>query len=190
MASSIRLLSKLTTQGMKLGGVGGGGSVEISSQDVAAALGMGNLSRMAYLVGVAKFADDGIAQGELVHQVEASFRRDCIRNGWKQDHCRGIAELCVFELIWEGQCPHCHGRGSRWVHRDDGVSQHWADCSSCKSTGRKRLTIRERAAISGISRTRFQADWEARVDRLLIDLWSAESEVLRHLVKQFSELAA
>lgn len=185
----VRLLAKLTTRGVRIEGCPGG-QIELTSQDVAAALGMGSLNEQAYLIGRAKFSDDGFAQGVLVDRVEQAFRARCQAAGWKQDYCRGIAELCVFELVWNGACPHCAGRGAGWVKPRDSAVQLWRDCGVCKGTGRKRLTIRERASIAGVGKSQFAAEWQQRADKVMLDLWSMESDCLRHLVRQFTDLVA
>lgn len=177
----VRMLAKLTAQGVKLEG-GGGGSVLVSETDVAAAMGMGSLDPFACLVGRAKFADDGQAQQRLVRVVERRFARRCMDRGWPMQRARGVAELAVFELIWSGTCPHCDGGG--WAPRPRPTH---ARCGACRGTGRKVLGVRDRAAIAGIGRTQFADAWQQRVDDLVWDLLEAQQAVISHLWRQFSD---
>ena len=53
-----------------------------------------------------------------------------------------------------------------------------------------RLSERDRAAIAGITKSRFNETWAARADELLADLVGLEDRVLRHLWQQFGQQAA
>ncbi len=195
----VRLLGKMTAKGMRLDG-GGGGPVTIPAGDVAAALAMGRLPREAVLVGLAKFADDNQSQLDLHAWAQQRFRYRCAVRGWKQDYAEGLALLVVYELVNPTRCPECHGRGKRWrqvvekVERADGVEKigatRWLDCPRCKGHGTVRLSERDRAAMAGITKSRFIETWAARADELLADLVGLEDRVLRHLWEQFGQQAA
>lgn len=192
----IRLMAKLTAVGVKLDGGGRGGEVLISAGDVAAAL--AGVGEGPELVGRAKYCDDGHAQKALVQYLENEFVSMCRRNGWKTQHATGIATLCVFELCWPTKCAHCLGRGSVWIQRpiknDDGdvvgADDHWVQCGRCKGTGRGVLTDRSRAAVCGITKSRFHETWSERADQLMALVWDMESRCLRHLWRQFADQAA
>lgn len=200
----IRLLAKLTARGLRIdGGVGGGAPVTISAEDVAGALGMGNLSPEAQLVGRAKFCDDNRAQLELAGWVQTRFHRRCKANGWKTDYCEGIAQLCVFELVWPYRCPHCNGRGHVWIQQperaggEDGEQEAPArlvdrlvECGRCKGTGQGRMTVRDRAAVAQITKSRFAETWAARADEMLGEVEGLADQAIRHLWRQFAEDAA
>ena len=112
----------------------------------------------------------------------------------------GLALLVVYELVNPTRCPECHGRGKRWrqvvekVERADGVEKigatRWLDCPRCKGHGTVRLSERDRAAMAGITKSRFNETWAARADELLADLVGLEDRVLRHLWEQFGQQAA
>lgn len=195
----IRLMAKMTAKGLLIDGSGfGGGSVVITQHDVAGAMGMGKLPAEAVLVGRAKFSDDNQAQLSLAGWVQTEFRRVCMRNGWKADYCEGLATLCVFELVYPMRCSHCMGRGKTWQQEpeqaDDGsllrMADRWLECKPCKGTGQSVLTVRNRAAIARISKSRFSETWAARADDMMKSLYTLEDMVLRHLWHQFADRAA
>lgn len=195
----IRLLGKMTAKGLLIDGAGfGSGPVAIRPVDVAAALGMGRLPLEAALVGRAKFCDDNQAQLDLAVWVRDEFRRRCLKQGWKTDYCEGLAQLCVFELVHPMRCSECVGRGSLWqqwpVRQGSGtlraVESSWEECGRCKGTGQAKLTVRSRAAVAGITKSRFSETWEGRADSMMQELWVLEEKVLRHLHRQFSDEAA
>jgi hypothetical protein len=195
----IRLLGKMTAKGLLIDGAGfGSGPVAIRPVDVAAALGMGRLPLEAGLVGRAKFSDDNQAQLDLAVWVRDEFRRWCLRKGWKADYCDGLAQLCVFELVHPMRCSDCGGRGSVWhqqpVRRGNGklksVESSWDECGRCKGTGQAKLTVRSRAAVAGITKSRFSETWSVRADEMMKVLWGLEEKVLRHLHRQFADEAA
>jgi len=195
----IRLMAKMTAKGLLIDGGGFGGSVVlVTPQDVAGAMGMGNLPAEAELVGRAKFCDDNQAQLSLAGWVQTEFRRRCMRSGWKTDYCEGLATLCVFELVHPMRCRPCGGRGKVWQQEpemsDDGellrMADRWVDCSACKATGQSVLTVRNRAAIAKISKSRFGETWAARADDMMTTLFTCEEKVLRHLWHQFADMAA
>lgn len=190
----VRLLGKMTAKGVRLDG-GGGGPVLIPASDVAAALGMGSLPRQVVLVGLAKYADDNQSQLALRDWVIARFRRRCVERGWKQNYVDGLALLVVYELVNPTRCPHCLGRGKRWLEvpverGSDERVRRWTDCGRCKGGGVVRLSERDRAAIAGIKKSRFNETWAQRADELFAELVSLEDRVLRHLWRQFGEEAA
>ena len=77
---------------------------------------------------------------------------------------------------------------------DDGellrMADRWVDCSACKATGQSVLTVRNRAAIAKISKSRFGETWAARADDMMTTLFTYEEKVLRHLWHQFADMAA
>ena len=162
----IRLMAKLTSRGMRLDGGGGGGPVMIGRDDVAGALGMGSLKPVAALVGRATWCDDNQAQLELAGWVQTELHRRCRLNGWKTTYCEGLAQLCVFELVYPLRCVQCGGRGRLWLQvpekNSEGevvMAERWRECGRCKGTGQGRLTVRDRAAIAQITKTRFAETW-------------------------------
>lgn len=199
----IRLVAKLTARGVAIDGAGGGGGpVLISATDVGAALGMGHLKPEAILVGRAKFCDDNTAQLELAGWVQTELHRRCQRAGWKTDYCEGLAQLCVFELVWPYRCTHCYGRGKVWIQQPERRAEdqdsaaplvmvdRWLSCGRCKGTGQGRMSVRERAAVAQITKSRFSETWAKRADDMLAELHSLEESCLRHLWRQFADEAA
>ncbi|MCE7521948.1 hypothetical protein [Alloalcanivorax xenomutans] len=190
-------MAKLTTRGLRIDSGGtGGGPVTIAAEDVAGALGMGRLKPQAVLVGRATFCDDNRAQLELAKWVQQELHRRCRRNGWKTDYCEGLAQLCVFELVHPLRCVHCLGRGQLWLQVPERrgerivLVERWRTCPRCKGSGRKRLTVRDRAAVAQIGKSQFADVWAERADAMLSDLYGLQDDVLRHLWKQFADEAA
>lgn len=195
----IRLLGKMTAKGLLIDGAGFGSSpVSIRPVDVAGAMGMGRLPLEAALVGRAKFCDDNQAQLDLAVWVRDEFKRRCARNGWKEDYCEGLAQLCVFELVYPMRCSDCVGRGMVWqqqpVRHAGGklreVKSSWVECGGCKGSGQAKLTVRSKAAVAGIGKSQFADAWQGRADEVMKLLWSLEEKVLRHLYRQFADEAA
>jgi|GEM_PF-929462 hypothetical protein len=199
----IRLVAKLTARGVAIDGAGGGGGpVLISATDVGAALGMGRLKPEAILVGRAKFCDDNTAQLELAGWVQTELHRRCQRAGWKTDYCEGLAQLCVFELVWPYRCTHCYGRGKVWIQQPERRTEdqdsaaplvmvdRWLSCGRCKGTGQGRMSVRERSAVAQIGKSQFRDAWAKRADDMLAELHSLEESCLRHLWRQFADDAA
>ncbi len=133
--------------------------------------------------------------------MQTELHRRCQRAGWKTDYCEGLAQLCVFELIWPYRCTHCYGRGSVWIqqpeYREDQESgtppvmvDRWISCGRCKGTGQGRMSVRERAAVAQITKSRFSETWAKRADDMLAELHSLEDICLRHLWRQFASDAA
>ncbi|MAX54486.1 MAG: hypothetical protein CL537_03050 [Alcanivoracaceae bacterium] len=195
----IRLMAKMTAKGLLIDGSGfGGGTVLITQHDVAGAMGMGNLPAEAELVARSKWCDDNQAQLALAGWVQTEFRRRCMRHGWKTDYCEGLATVCVFELVCPMRCSDCMGRGKVWQQEperaDDGVllrmADRWVECKPCKGSGQSELTVRNRAAIAKISKSRFSETWGPRADEMMTTLYSLDQKVLRHLWHQFADRAA
>lgn len=193
----VRMMAKLTARGVMLTG-GSGGQVLISAEDVAGAMGMGNLPHLAETVARARFCDDNRAQMALHGWVQTWWRRDCIRHGWATDYCEGLATLCVFDLVYPMHCSGCSGRGSRWeqhpvsdaVENVLRVGSQWRSCDSCNGTGRRELTVRDRAAIACMGKSQYANVWAVRVNAMMQDLWSLEQKAVRHLWSQFAADAA
>lgn len=193
----IRLMAKLTVRGLRIdSGGAGGGPLMIAAEDVAGALGMGRLKPQAALVGSATFCDDNRAQLELTAWVQQELHRRCRRNDWKTDYCEGLAQLCVFELVHPLRCVHCLGRGHTWLQIPERrgertvLVERWRACPRCNGSGRKRLTVRDRAAVAQIGKSQFADVWAERADAMLSDLYGLQDDVLRHLWKQFADEAA
>lgn len=184
----VRMLGKMTAKGLRLDG-GVGGPVLVPPSDVAAALGLGALPRPALLVGLAKYSDDNQCQLALRDWAAARFRARCERRGWKTDYCGGIALLCVYELVNPTRCPHCLGKGTVWKPSPAGGRKPagWGECGRCKGSGNVRLSLRDRAAIAQISKSRFAETWAWRADQMLAELSSLEEQALRHLWHQFRD---
>ena len=151
---------------------GGAGQNPLTAADVAGGMAFAGLSQREELVARAKYAGDAAAAWELVGVVAGVFKARCQTRGWKVGRAHGVAKLAVFELLSDGCCAICGGSGQRVPGRA---------CKSCRGTGRKPLSLRDRAAIADISKTRFAADWETRTAELLRDLHGWEESALRKL---------
>lgn len=157
---------------------GGAGQNPLTAADVAGGMAFAGLSQREELIARAKYAGDAAAAWELVGVVAGVFRLRCQLRGWKSGRAHGVAKLAVFELLSDGCCATCGGSGQRQPGRA---------CKSCRGTGRKPLSLRDRAAIAGISKTRFAADWEQRGAELLRDLHDWEQSALRKLGRSMAQ---
>lgn len=184
-----RRLARLTTKGawFEVGGAGGGAGdgVLIPSSEIAAALGMGSLSRRAYLLGLAVWAQDERAALQLILAMSPALEYRLAMAGHSADRLFSLCHLAVFEFVNPKSCSACSGEG--WVRASafDQSTKRLAyktvPCEVCGGKGRVSRSQRECASFIGVSRAQYRNRWEERVVMAREILSQAEVEVLIHV---------
>ena len=170
---SAHLLAKLTPHGVVITGAGFGGQVEISGLDVAGALGMGNLSRGAYLWGLLKYAGDHQALPSLTRIVRGHVFQLGKSEGWGLTDAQivGLAQLAILENLHAKVCPVCNGCGTVAAKT----------CERCAGVGRVSLSKRKRAEIAGFQKDTWNRVWDRRSRETWAVVNNLEAELLAHL---------
>lgn len=183
---SERLLAKMTARGMNIENSGGGGTIRISSTDVAGGLGMGNLSRGAYLYGLAVYAGH---DGVLVELERLAWMRAvdlAVENGWKvirgKENLRNAARLALMEHVEPTIhfCSRCKGSGHT-LNR----SRMSIPCVKCEGKGNQVFSNVFLADQIGVDESAIRKTWLNRYERIHADLFEWRNEVLSHLWRQF-----
>ena len=181
---SIGLLNKLVPQSVALDSVSGG-KTEITSSDVAAALGFGNLSPAACNYGLAKYCASKLAANELMAFFNDIIKKQVKTEQWTQGlkSTEGLAQLMMLEGVYGVHCNKCKGRGIA-VHCKGGrgISK---DCEKCHGTGLGAHSERRRAGIANISSSSWDRHWKLRLNSLLVCAYELEEQLHRHLKYQF-----
>lgn len=180
---SIEILAMLKPGTAKMDGSPYGGIAEITPQDVLAALGLARLSRRGESVKLSKAShawgrfvvlQDETCGDELRSLMLQELllwiidRRCSVVEAITIKMITGLVRLGVHERLFVNQHKACHGDG----------------CAACDGTGAKRLSLRDKAMISGISKTLYgqkSAAFEPLVEFVYSRLGSLEQELNTHL---------
>lgn len=196
MPNPKRVLARLTTKGAwyEAGGSGKGqrpGGMLIPASEIAGALGMGNLQRAPYLLGLAVFADDSAAGQQLVMALTTPVEFRLAELGYPGDRVRQLCELVVLEVLWPRRCAECQGNGRcRVTYCEVDTRRHadrWIVCGRCAGKGRDSFTQRDAAAVLGISQVGFRKSWQRRADIARQVLSGCEAALLEHIHDQLVE---
>ena len=143
----------------------GGGHSDDSPLDIAAALGMGNLPRAAYLFALIKFADQKENYDELLFLVRRRALAMRIKSGKKQAdrYFLGVTKTALDNAIGWDICHWCKGVGKRRHVHKKGVT----DCVKCSGTGKLKPTVFEVAKSAKIPRSTFKDSYAKEYGELI-----------------------
>lgn len=180
------LLAKMTARGVPFL-PSGAGEPEITQQDVAQMLGgavvrddgtMRKLDRLTYLWARFLYCDDKAVLVELVELLCRAMMREVIKGFYTTPDFsltvfEGLARLAIAErVVFEKRvCSSCGGNEKK-------------NCRPCGNTRVKKVTLREREKLSGISKSTFHRNRERYleiVDMGCRELGSCESKLSRHI---------
>lgn len=174
--NAMRLLAKMTAKGVAIGGTGGG-AVEISSMDVAAAIAFAGVTRTADRLVRFLYCNDGaqeaLLQAALVHELRTRVKVE-------RPLLAGMVRLALVELATRSICRTCGGSGYKAT----------ALCESCSGGGLKPLGQRERAAYLGLPRTSFQRHYEEPANQVYQYVAGLANDAMARIASQFSDRAA
>jgi len=167
-------------------GEGLGGLLEIPTSQIASALaGRGPSGRMlderAVWVAQVFYGLNPRATRYLIEAVAEEFRNRCDAEKWRRNGI-GDSELeafyqrvgCVICLQHFGgyHCPACGGTATDHQHKT---------CKACNGTGKGERRDEERAAELGLSHDAYRKTWKPRIQPLIGELESWESEAAAHV---------
>lgn len=171
-----RLLAKMTARGMSIGVVGGG-SIEISRAEVAAALSFAGVSVTAdRLVRLAYCGDNSqvpLLKAALVHEVRSMVSCD-------RPMRYRMVTLALCEVMGKRLCRTCNGVGTVAARQ----------CTVCDGAGLKAWSQRARAAALDLPQTTFRREFEQQANIVYQCVSNMEQQALSALSRQFADLAA
>ena len=178
---SNEILARLNPLSVHFGDTGGGWG-EFTPLDLAAALGMGNLSRTAYLLALVKFA--GFA--DLVPELERRAYGEILELFHKNDIERGeyfdaMAKAALYEVVDWNICPKCLGLGEVRAPKVKGL----VACKKCDGSGKVFPSNRELAKRCGIPKTTFINKYRKQYDRMVNQLEDLITEIEAHLKRYY-----
>lgn len=176
---SIALMAKMAPHGVMITGQGFGGLAAITGMDVAAALGMGQLSGGAYFFGLLKYCGDEAVESRVRQCIKINV--GALAKAWEWKLTDGeFAKLCELTLAEGLSCPVCG------LCNGSGVVAA-KDCERCGGVGRVSRSGRERAAWLGVSETTYRRVWKGRVDDCYRTVVRWETELSEHLKRHFAK---
>lgn len=155
----------------------GGSHNSLGWEDVAQALGMGNLSPLAHTLGRAKYCEDPDCCQQLLAQVQTLVTGLALKQRWR---CRSdvparLARLATHEAMADTRCSACDGRG---------VNRRQQSCRYCEGSGREPMKSAERYHYAGIDKRNWERRWQRRYEAIFSLLCDAENQLLGHLAWQ------
>lgn len=176
--SALEFLTALTPQSVK-GDITPDEQPRRKWQDVAGALGMGDLSQEAYLLARAKYCHD-LSASEVLQQVMTKKCAQLIaRRKWKSQRNLApiLARVACFEVLSHQLCPVCRGTGVLYKET----------CEFCGGIGRERVPEAHKYQMANIDKRNWQRRWRSRYDEIYLMLISAEDELEAHLSAQLQQ---
>lgn len=148
-------------------------------EDVASALSMGNLDKMAYYLARAKYCQDGSSVEKLFYLVQQEATRLAKTHQWgsRGETLTSLAQLACYESLDTMLCKSCAGRG----YKTNGK-----ECKSCNGYGRKPMSMRSRYLMAGFDKRNWERRWYSRYEKLYQTLCDAENDALAHLSHQLT----
>lgn len=121
-------------------------------EELAAVLGMGELSKNAYRFALAYYMHDESARMDLERQLWIELAGHANVNKWKvikgRETLRMLCRMAIAEWLVRRPCRLCGGEDT--------------NCVLCGGSGIKLLTGRQQAAFVGMSQTRWAETWRER----------------------------
>jgi hypothetical protein len=174
--SALDYLIFLTPKGVMLTQSGSKQKV-LKWEDVAAAMGMGNLSQEAYLLGRAKYCDDAPASKGL-HKIMTDKSSQLIASRkWRsaRDLSSDLAKVACLEALSNHNCKFCRGTGVTYEQ----------PCEACEGVGRSRVSEASKYNLAKMDKRNWQRRWASRYEEIYQMLVAAEDELSSHLAYQF-----
>ena len=179
---SSEILARLNPLSVHFGGTGGGGWGEFTPLDVAAALGMGNLSRLGYLLALAKFAGYSDVMPELYKRAYGEIWETFYKEGRQQtDRFDNLIKTAVDDVIDWHVCPKCLGIGEARAPKVKGLIK----CKKCDGSGKVFPSNRELAKRCQIPKTTFINKYREPYDRMIKQLEDVVIEIELHLKRYY-----
>jgi hypothetical protein len=132
---------------------------------------------------LAKICGDRHTQEPLFYQMYREVIDLALKQGWKakkrgEDKIRSVLQLAIYESVTQFVCPTC--RGTKWSRKDPTKA-----CAPCRGTGKWRITDKDKASVTGISKQAWSQTWQHRYNDILILLENYEHKakvsILKHL---------
>lgn len=175
--NSIRLLAKMTAKGVAIGGAAGGGTVEISKTDVAAAISFAGVSvtadRLIRFLYCQDTAQEPLLLAALVTELRKSVQVE-------RPMLYGLVRLALLEITHRKLCRTCNGYGTVAAK----------NCEVCGGSGLKAMSQRERAAVLHVPDTTFRRNFEDHANTVYQYVSSMANSALARLAEQFADRAA
>lgn len=172
----VKLMAKMTAKGVLVSGAGGG-LVEVSRADVAAALAFAGVSvtadRLVRFLYCADAAQAPLLQAALVHELRRSVAVE-------RAQLYSLVRLALDELSGQRVCATCCGHGTVGVKA----------CDVCAGSGLKAWSQRQRATAIGVADTTFRRNLEGHADTVYQYVAAMANTALASLSEQFSDRAA
>lgn len=171
------VMTRMNSKTQSFDAMAPGGISTMTPMDLAAAMGMGKLSRAAELVGYAKHTDDMVSSAALIDLLADRLFDRVPRSGLSVDQRLLLAQLVMYESLSNRKCQRCRGAG---------VMKSQKDCIACGGTGQgKPASERVCAEFLGITRHAWRTGGERY--RVMMRSWLAEAEMElnTHLVERF-----
>lgn len=176
---STEVLARLNPKSINFSGNIGGGRGDDSPLDVAAALGMGKLSREAYLLALCKFSGFDDVYPELFGWVKEYALNQRMRINPKKGslYLEDIVKTALDNSIEWDICHWCNGTGEKRDIRKKGLST----CGKCSGSGKLKPTVLEIAKQAGIPRSTFKDTYKKEYDELIKYLDGLIARIETHL---------
>lgn len=173
--SALEYLTALTPQGVKAD-IAPDDQKRRKWQDVAGALGMGELSEEAYLLARAKYCHEIPASEKLQKVMTKKSTQLITRRKWKSKRNLGpiLARVACFEVLSHQRCPVCRGTGVLYKET----------CEFCDGVGRERVPEAHKYEMANIDKRNWQRRWRERYEEIYQMLIAAEDELEAHLSAQ------
>ncbi|WP_163834663.1 hypothetical protein [Spartinivicinus ruber] len=175
-------MTLLTPKSVKYEGVPGG-MPTLTPEDVAAALGMGDLPREAYLLGLLKYTDDKTVLHELDNLVQEFVIKKGIEEGWREPwpnekkrslmFFKQFARSMINEVVDDNLCKRCNGSGI------DCRTSHHRKCNC--NNGRRAPLKKELAKYCGINEKCWRERWHTRYTESLKQIHTWRAQLIWHL---------
>lgn len=179
---STEILSRLNPLSVHFGESCGGGWGEFTPLDLAAALGMGNLSRTGYLLALAKFAGYSDVIPELYRLAYREIWELFHSEGLSRDtHFESLIKTALYDVIDWHVCPKCFGIGEVKAPKVKGLIK----CKKCDGIGKVFPSNRELAKHCEIPKTTFINKYRKPYDRIVKHLELRVCEIDAHLQRYF-----
>ena len=153
MSNPELFLTRINLSGQKYSvGSGSGG---LTRQEILAAIGMGHLSRPAWLMAQAYYLAEASVLSELSKCLCLAAVDLANEHGWKvprgHELLRRMSVLALLKILEPPMCRSCRNDDKRKLN-----------CEACAGTGHRDFPIRFQAEITNLPRTTWARDWRKR----------------------------
>lgn len=167
------LLAICTTRGIKLD-TPPGGIPDLTSSDIAAAMGIGSLKREEADILLFKYCGDITVRSSIwawhFEQIVRTARQESWR--WRKGQLEILAVVTLSDFLADHICPACNGTQSAIIDNKK------VYCPVCEGVGKLLPTDRMYRKHLGVSKSAFSSFWKRRVDRCISQLQQTESNAI------------